>query len=505
MHKTDTLILLVRSLSKAEKRRFRTYSRKSDYVAMFGIIEKDKEITAGELKKLFLKKKPGASFEATSTYLYKLLLDALLALREEQDNHYLLLNKILKAKILYEKSLFEAALDMLNQVKTVAEKYENHHAYLYAARLELEYLLALNFPNISETELLNKHFKIKEILKTIRIGNEQSSLYELLKYRIIHQGNIRSIKQKEKLYDLVFSEMNIVASSNINSFEIKKLHQLFQSNYLINIGDYKSALQSYYELNKLFENNSHLWANPPVYYVMALEGILDNLRGIGKYDEMPYFIGQLKCFRHPSVNFQAEVAALIFLYELFPLLDRGDFETSSVMMNRNKAGILGKIQLLSLARQAEIYLYEALVHFGNKEPKKAHKAILQIVIRGKSFYSIPLYRTIRLVNLMIRYQTGDIDTIRYETRSLSRILSQTEKAYKTERLMLQFLNKSQNLLLFQREKLWKKTAPVLDSLRNDIFERQILKLFDFTAFIEAELRRLPLHKVLAERNFLPRQ
>jgi hypothetical protein len=501
MQKTDALILLVKSLSKAEKRRFGTCSRKNtDYVALFEIIEINKEVTAGQLKEWFLKKKPHANFDVTVAYLYKQLLDAALSLREEQDSYHLLFNMILKARILYVKNLFEAALDMLEQAKAIAEKYENRLAYLYAARLELEYLLALNFPNISETALLRKHLKINEVLQVVRVGNEQSSLYELLKHRMIYKGNIRSSKQKEQMNDLVFREMNIVASFKANSFEIMKLHQLFQANYLINVGDYKSALHSYYELNQLFENNRHLWADPPVYYLMALEGILDNLRGIGNYEGMSYFTEQLRQLKHPSVNFQVETAALIFLYELFPLLDKGHFSASTEVMQRHQTDVLNKTHLLSLARQAEICLYVALVCFGNHEMKKAQKAILQVSIQGKSFYKLPLYRTIRLVNLMVRFATKDFDTIHYEIRSIKRELAEMEKAYKTEHLMLQMLNKLQYILPFQREKIWKKTAPELEKLRHDVFERQILKLFDFTAFIESELRRVPLHTVLSERN-----
>jgi tetratricopeptide (TPR) repeat protein len=501
MQKTDVLILLVNSLTKAEKRKFRTWSRKSDYVILFDLIGKNKGITSGELKSLFLKEKPGASFEITVGYLYKLLLDSLLALRKEQDNHYILLTKILEARVLFEKSLFEEALNLLEQVKAAAEKYENHYAYLYAARLQLEYLPALNFPDISETELVNKHFQINEVLKKVRVINELSSLYELLKHRIIHQGNIRSEKQKEKLYDLVFSEMSIITSSKTDSFEIKKLHQLFQSNYLIHVGDYQSALQSYHELNRLFEDNKHLWANPPVYYVMALEGILDNLRSIGKYDDMPYFIRQLKAIHHSSINFSADITALTFLYELFPLLDCGNFRDALVHLGCYKDNVLEKKHLLSLNRQAEIFLYEVLVYFGCGDLKKARKTISQVIIRGKSFYSLPLYRTIRLVHLMIRYETGDFETISYETRSIKRELSKHGKAYGTEHLMLQFLNKPvSGSLPEQVKKDNRKMLSELEKLRNNLFEKQILKLFDFTAWIESKLRNLPLTKVLSERR-----
>ena len=232
----DSLILLVHSLSATEKKKFRQGKTEKDYTILFGIIAEAGAVSSKELRLMFARKRKGANFNATVTYLYKTLLDSLVALRENHDSHYLLLNMILRAKVLFEKSLYEEALQLLEQVKKKAVKYENHIALLYASRLEMEYLLFMNLPDLSESDLLNKHFQVNEILKNIRKINEHSSLYELLKHRVTYKENIRSQKQKDALNDLVISEMSITSSQK-DSFEAKKLHLLFQSNYLICVGD----------------------------------------------------------------------------------------------------------------------------------------------------------------------------------------------------------------------------------------------------------------------------
>ena len=500
MLKTDALVLLVNSLSKTEKKTFRKNRKTTDYIVLYDIIEKEKNISSQELKTKFEKRRKNANFNIAVSYLYKLLLNNLLSLRENHDNHYFLFLNILKAKILFEKALYEEAFDMLKYIKKEAERLENYYALLYASRLELEYLLFVNLPNISETELLNMHFKVNEVLKNIRKVNEQSSLYELLKHRMIYKENIRSKEQKNLLTDLVISEMSIISSSNIDNFETKKLHQLFQSNYLIHVGDYKSAIHSYYELNLLFETNKHLWTNPPFYYLYALEGILDNLRSIKSYEKMTYFIEQLKNIGYYSSEFQANVQILIFLYELFPLLDKGDFKSSEQLLKQNNDTVPAKLNELSLTRQAEVSLYIALIYIGLRNFKSARKTLKNIMIRGKSFYDFPLYRTIRLVNLIIQYEIGNEDVIRFESRSIKRELVKIEKAYQVEHLMLNFLNKPiKGMLPRQREKMWKKTEPKLQTIRNDVYENQLLKLFDFTAWIESIVCKIPLSEVLGYR------
>jgi hypothetical protein len=472
----------------------------TDYVALFDIIEKAGIISSQELKSKYEHKRENSNFNVTAAYLYKTLLDSLLSLRENQGGYYGLLNKIMKASILFEKSLFADALDLLEKIKKEATLYENYTVLLYASRMELEYLLFLNFPEISEAKLIQKHFLISESLKNIRIENEQSSLYELLKHRMIYKGNVRSQKQKEALNDLVFAEMSLTSSSK-DSFDARKRHQLFQSNYLINIGDKESALQSFRELNRLFENNPQFWADPPFYYVAVLEGILDNLRSIKNYSEMPYFIERLRKIKHHSAGFQVHLAALIFLYELYPLLDRGDFAAAKKLSEKYNDKVLSKMDQINLLRQIEISLCMALIHIGLRDYKRAQKMLINEIVHNSSIQTFPLYRTARLVNLIIHYELDNMEYVSTECRSIKREISKHEKVYRSERVMISLLKKNKSELINRssREKLQHKIEPELRDIRKDMFENQLLKSFDFTAWIESKIYRIPLSEALKNR------
>ncbi|MBU2554047.1 MAG: hypothetical protein KKF98_06265 [Bacteroidetes bacterium] len=503
MSKLQSLVLLISSMTHSEKKAFSLLANrkgsKKDYLELYDTIVGNKTKDATIIRVEFLKKRPGSSMETTVRYLFDLIMKLLLDQREMQDSNFLLFNKILKARILFEKSLFDESFELLRYVILRAEKYENYNALHLASRLELEYLLALNFPNIDEKTLLKKQFKLNEILKYLRKVNEQSSLYEILKHRDIYKGHARSKKQKDDLNDLVYSEISIIASLNLENFEISKLHQLFQSNYLISVGDYMSALNSYYELNKLFEANTHLWNDPPIYYLHTLAGLLESLRGIRNYTGMDYFIGRLKQLETKSASFNINRTCITYLYELFPLLDRGDFVASKTLMCQYQNNLYEKLNSLNITHQAELCLYTSLIYFGNSDYKKAHKFLNQIILRGKNFYSFPLYRTIRLVNLMILYKLDDLELIRYEIRSIKRDLTGSEKAYKIERFMLKFFNKQLPLIAKKRFQYWNKIEDDLSEIQADVFERQILRIFDFTAWVESMVLKIPLQEILEAR------
>jgi hypothetical protein len=211
---------------------------------------------------------------------------------------------------------------------------------------------------------------------------------------------------------------------------------------------------------------------------------------------MAYFINQLKMIETQSADFRINLTCITFLYELFPFLDRGDFSSSMVLMNQYKDKLFDKLFTLSRARQAELCLYTSLIYFGNSEYNKAHKFLNQIILRGKNYYYLPLYRTIRLVNLIILYKLGDFDLIRYEIRSMKRDITDAMKDYKIERFLFKFLSKQLPSVALKRQLLLEKTLKEFSEIHQDVFEKQILRIFDFTAWAESLIRKIPLSEVL---------
>lgn len=503
MTQTEVLIVLVNSMTKSEKKSFMIYASQSEsnkaYLFLFGLINKLQIGTPEELKNAFQKNRLHCSFDTAVKYLYKVLLKILVSLRQAQDSYYSLFNRLLVIRVLCEKLLFDEALKLTRKTINEAKLVENQFVLLIAQRTELEILLSQNFNHVSEKILINKHFQIGQTLTGIRRINEQTTLYELLKYRMIYNGSVRSAKQKKDLNDLVFSEMSIVASTHTETFEIRKMHQLFQANYLIAIGDYKSALHSFYELNKVFENNKHLWANPPIYYVLVLEGILESLHIIKDYNGMQYFVDKLKRLKSTSANFRANVMCLAFQYELFPLLDLGDFAKANKLMAQYSL-LYENQSLLNITRQAELLLYTTIIYLENNNIVLAKKTINRIFFNDKIFYHLSLYRTIRMIKLMVYYELKDFDFINLEIRSIKREINSELESYKTERLMMSVLGKQMSFFtLKKRLVIWEKISHEIDVIKQDKFEMQVLQLFDFTAWIESKIRDISLIMVLKEK------
>ena len=231
----------------------------------------------------------------------------------------------------------------------------------------------------------------------------------------------------------------------------------------------------------------------------VLEGVLGSLRSVGNYNEIPYFLEKLRKLiaEDSSLEFKVNATCLLFQYELFPYLDKGNFAECTELMSRYQETLYDKEAWLSPIRKSELLLYTTLIHIGNQNYKAAKKYISNAIIDHNIKY-LPLMRTIRLVRLIAYYETQEFELIRHESRSITRSLSSPkEQTFKTEHTVLWFLNKSNlPILRKDREDFWEKLYPEIHELYNDKYENQLLRIFDFTAWIESKIRKEKLSDVL---------
>lgn len=498
---SDQLILLAQSLSKAEKRYFRLYanlqSGEKNYMTLFDLINKG--IPTDEIYNCYCQTQNHQSFEMAAKHLYRVLLDCLVRLREKQDIQTTIFNYITKAGILFERELFDAAFAELEKAKKLAITYENDPLLLLIRRTELKYLSTLSFEGVSERELVNKQMKINDVMKYARNINLHLQLYDILKHRITYKGYARSEKQKEDLNDLVLSELNLIANNSYQGFEARKLHLLFQATYYLHTGNYKSAIRFYQELIALFEANRHLILNPPIYYLSAIQGILDSLHVAGLYSEMPFFITRLKEIGQSNyaTEFVLEVQAQVYLYELAGLLNTGRFDEAFALKESNGHCLFKKIALLRLETQLRLYLSTSILFLSLGDLSMARKSMKKIFGSGKQYHTLPSYKTARLINLLIQAESGNYSLFENEINSIKRNIHYEKRTYRTEKLLFRFVM-AYPLPAYQksRDKLWLQFQKEFASIRQDKYEKQLLKTFDILAWIESKLTEKALAEIL---------
>ncbi|MDL2221199.1 hypothetical protein LJC35_01440 [Parabacteroides sp. OttesenSCG-928-N08] len=381
MTKTESLHILIRSLTKAEKRHIRLQSQLQSgskiYMSLFDLFEKydSSEAVFSHFQTLH----PDNSFEMALKHTYRIVLESLMKLRASQDIQTEIFNQITKADILFERELFDDALSELNKAKRLAAEFELDLLLQLTRRIELRYLSSMGFVGVSERELVKKQLKINEVMQFSRNINMHTQLHDILKHRLTFKGYARFEKQKEELNDLVLSELHLISNTSVyKGFEARKLHLLFQATFYLN--------------------------------------------------------------------------SVILFFSA------------------------GK---LSLADR----------HF-------------RVVQRsGKLFYPLPSFKITRLVNLMLQAELENHDFCENEILSIKRNLQHEKQSYTTEKLVFRFVM-DYPLPIYEKERMkrWQKYKKLIAVTEQSKHERQLLKTFDFAAWIESKLTKQPFAELLKAKE-----
>ena len=283
--------------------------------------------------------------------------------------------------------------------------------------------------------------KINEVLKYARTLNQHTQLYDILKHRLINKGYIRSDKQKEDLNDLVLSELHLIANNSYQGFEAQKLHLLFQATYYLNSGNYKSAIRYYQELINLFNDNQHLILNPPIYYLSAIQGILDSLCIAGLYHETPFFLSKLEELTQNeySTEFILHLKTLIYIYKSNSLLQAGNFEQALELRDKQENELLKKVTSLGLESQLRLYLSFAVLGMYTKDYVQARKYMKKIFSLGKLFCAFPFLQDSKIGKSFTQAELGNYDFFENEIISIKRNIRFEKQTYITEKLIFKFI------------------------------------------------------------------
>jgi len=499
MNKASSLLVLIRSMTKSEKRYFKLYSNIQEgdklYMKLFTLLEACSSVE--EAAERFAEETGGGSFDMAAKHLYKILMECLGHLRGRHDLRSRIFDRIAEADILFRCGLVQAAIAELNHAKKIAKQHEQYALLLQIRQLELLYIGQDGFMPLSEKSLVEKQMKINRTLSHLRYATQHMQLYEILKYRSLHQSKSRSEVQRQSLNDLVLSELHVISNNSYQGFEVDKLHQLFQSTYFLQTGNYKVAIRAYLQLLELFDENPGRMLNPPTYYLDAISGMLDSLQLAGLYSEMPLFIERLQRLAEGdyATEFVLGVQARVFLYEFSRRIGTGDIPAAQMLYEQSEA-LFRRQPMLTFDLQLLLSLDTVILHFVSGRLREARRTMAGMLGMGQVLDNFPAYRIARLLNLLLQAESGHIDYIENEIKSIRRN-PQFEKN-NAEKLIFRFVR----IYPLTRERcarMWQRIHSEIEIVDTDRFERPLLKYFDFMAWMEHRLTLVPLADILRRK------
>jgi len=461
------------------------------YMDLYNIIDSQPLIENSEsIAQKFSEKHPGKSFENTAQYLLKLVTDSLVQIgtvKNEQFQQYFCL---MRSQVLFERSISEEGYKELKKAQQLAAGLQDSLIQFYGYRQELKYLSGLGFPKMTEKELVEMQMKAKVNLRQLHQIQEHSSLFEQLRYRLIYSERSLSMVKETQFNDLLISELSLITRGSTFPFEMEKNHLLFQSFFLIHTGKYKSSLESFKELNKLFENNESIWNFPPYHYLHTLEGILDNLRSIKYFNQMDFFIKKIEKLLEPKYpeHFQTTAKQIIYIYQLNILINTNKFSNAITLSESIPDALIKNEKFINYEKRVELLFHISLAFFEIEDFKNANKHMHIIKLLGKVKENSSVYRASCLMHIIIHYELNDLSFLNYEIRSYKRNFKKTGELLDLERIIFKIIKhdpKNKNNL--KNLNLWNRIETNLLEINKSNYQRQILKYYDFNSWLKKKL------------------
>ena len=181
----DNLFVLVKSLSKSEKRQFKLYvgrlggNTDSKFLALFNLLDKLKKYDEASILKSGIVKK--AQLSNLKAHLYKQILISLRLNPLHQNIRVQVREQLDFATILYHKGLYKQSLKILDKAKNMA--IENEEKNIAYEIVELEKVIESQYITrsiSSRADELSEQAKYLSIQNTItsKLSNLSLQLYE---------------------------------------------------------------------------------------------------------------------------------------------------------------------------------------------------------------------------------------------------------------------------------------------------------------------------------------
>lgn len=511
---SERLFVLIKSLTKPEKRYFKLYSNryisgtKNNYELLFDAIDGQEEYDETSLKKKFKKHAFVKRFSITKNRLYNAILKSLDAFHANSSIDAELRRLLHSAEILYKKSLYDQSFKLLKSAKKLAYKNERNTILIEILNWEKLLIEKDNYEGVSPDDIDTILEEDRRIAKLIEVYNEFWNVKSHLFNVLFRRGKARSEEDLNSFKKLIDHTLLNREESEL-FIQTRYLYFHIYSAYYFGTGDYKKCY-TYLEKNiTLIENQFELFKEEPNTYVSVLTNAIYVGMQLKRFDEAFVNLNKLRNVPEKLViksneNLDIRLFNSAYSIELTLYALTGEFEKGLEIVSKVEEGLKKFGPKLSTVRKASFYFNIAILYFGAGKISLSLKWINELLNNINIDESEDIYCFAHVMNLVIHLELGNKDFVPYILKSTSRYLETRNRVYKFETAMLEFIGNAMKAETEDDLKAtYSKLANTLTPLQKDPFESTALEQFDFISWAESKVQEKPFKELVQEKAKLP--
>ena len=502
----DMLFVLIKSLSKSEKRQFNLYVGRLDgnndakFFSLFKFLEKQKKYDEkGIIKTGIVSKQQLSNLKA---HLYKQILISL-RMNPAHKNIRIQIRELLDfATILYQKGLYKQSLKLLDKAKNTAiDNQEKNIAYEI---VELEKVIESQYITRSiSTRADELTIQAKELSQQNVITSKLSNLSLQLYGTLLKTGYVKNDAELKK----VNSYFNLkLPNYEYGNLGFREKLWLYKANLWHSFLT-QDFLQSYKYANKwvdLFKNEPKNIQIHPVFYLKGKNYLIESLFFIKHYKqfkkELTLFDEEIKNNVIPQNSnteiliFQYYYANKLHLHFLNGSFSEGEYLVETI---NNKINVYK--DRLDNHHIVVMYYKIACLYFGMGKNKECI-LYLDKIIKSKIIHvAEDLQCFARILSLIAHYECGlDYDFER-QFKDTYRFLLKMENLQEVQKEFISSIKALGDVFPHQIKKEFKKIYDRLKIYENHPYEKRAFLYLDILSWLESKIENKPVALIIKEK------
>lgn len=503
---TDNLINLIRSLTKAEKRSFKLYSKRNNstpdelkFLQLFDFIDKTNNYSdeALLLKVKDIKKVQLSNIKA---HLYKQILASL---RIQHNTHHIemeIREMIDYATILYQKAFYHQALKMLDKAKQHAMKANSN--ILTLEIIEFEKVIESQYITRSletRSEILTNESALLQghVSSSIDFSNLALQLYALY----IKVGFSRNEKDYLFVKEFFYSRLKPYRVEEMSFEEKMHLYNAFVWFYYIN-QDFLMCYKYARLWIDLFVEYPDMKTLKREMYLKGMHNLLNALFNLRSYKRFSEELQNFSNYQFSARESENE----IILHNLYIYTNRinkhyleGTF-TEGLEIVPEIINYIDQYQHQLDAHRILVFYYKiACLYFGSGDNKKAIFYLNKVIQFKDESLREDIQSFARILNLIAHFELGNDDLVEYQIKSVYRFLIKMGDLHGVQREILNFLR----LLPFTNHieliRAFKILHHKLVKLAIQPFEKRPFLYLDIISWLECKIENKSVQEIIQEK------
>ena len=499
----DNLFLLIKSLTKSEKRQFKLYvgrlgvNSDSKFLNLFNLLEKSNVYNERSiLKNDIVKKQQLANVKA---HLYKQILISLKLNPSHQNIRSQIREQLDFASILYHKGLYKQSLKILDKAKGLA--IQNEEKNLAFEIVELEKIVEAQYItrsiNTRADELTIQAKELSELnVVTSKLSNLSLQLYSI----ILRTGYVKNEEESEKITSYFQSRLPKIELSKLGFREKLWLYKAHLW-YSFLMQDFLNCYKYASKWVNLFDQYPKMINLNPVFFLKGNNYLLESIFFIKNKPKFVKVYGVLKSkIEDETFPKDENVQTLSFLYLNFHSINNhfidGSFEEGLTLIPTIEKKLAHFSNRIDAHHKMIFYYKFASLHFGAGNNRKCIFYLDKIISNKTLSMREDLLCFSRVLNLVAHYEAGLDYHLETLLRSTYKFLIKMDDLHEVQKEMIKFIRSLQDIYPHDLKKAFKKLHEQLKVFEDHPYERRAFLYLDIISWLESKIENKPVSQVI---------